>query len=509
MDVIIVKPGNQKQLYGELDAYSLTAYEPPLWAALLAAYLRLHGIAVALLDVEVEQLTFAETTQRINDIAPKLAVLSVSGTNPSASTMNMSGAEEIIRHLRQLNPRIKTLLHGLHPSALPQQSLVEGSADYVCQGEGFFTLRQLVEALNTGGTTRDIAGLWQRDGTTVIHPATAELVADLDRLPSPAWDLLPMGRYRAHNWHCFDNIVARQPYGVVFTSLGCPYHCAFCCINAIFGKSGIRFRSAQRVVEDIDLLVQNYGIRNIKIIDELFAVNEKRVVEICDLLIERGYDLNMWAYARLNTVTPLMLQKMKQAGINWIAYGFESGSERVLKGVDKAYDPGIVEQVIAATYAAGLYISANFIFGLPDDDFDSMQDTLDLAIKINAEWANFYVTMAYPGSQLYKQALGNGTPLPRNWVGYSQYSPECLPLPTNNLTPGEILSFRDYAFNAYFENPRYLDKMQRTYGLETVRHIQSMTAHRLERIHTQFDAPKEWDKNIDNDLSPAKKAKKI
>lgn len=486
MDVLIVKPGNQKQLYGDLDAYSLTAYEPPLWAALLAGYLRQKGRGVELLDAEVEQLSFTETAQRISEAAPKIAVISVSGTNPSASTMNMSGAEEIIRQLRALNPKIKTLLHGLHPSALPQRTMEESAADYVCQGEGFFTILQLLEALNADGKTLDIAGLWQRDGTRIIPTMAAELFVDLDLLPSPAWDLLPMEKYRAHNWHCFDNITERQPYGVIYTSLGCPYHCTFCCINAIFGKPGIRFRSAQRVVEDIDVLVRDYGIRNIKIIDELFAINEKRVVEICDLLIERKYNLNIWAYARLNTVTPLMLQKMKQAGINWIAYGFESGSARVLMGVEKAYDLNSVDRVIAATYDAGLYIGANFIFGLPEDDFDSMQETLDLAVRINAEWANFYATMAYPGSQLYDQALREGTPLPQRWSAYSQYSHDCQPMPTKYLRSGQVLSFRDFAFHTYFENPRYLDKMDRIFGIETVRHIEQMTRHRLKRQLTQF-----------------------
>lgn len=488
LDALIIKPGNQKQLYGDLDAYSLTAYEPPLWAALLAGYLRQAGHSVDLLDAEVEQLNFTETARRISAAGPDLAVISVSGTNPSASTMNMSGAVEIVRRLRDCNPRIRTLLHGLHPSALPEQSLTESGVDYVCQGEGFSTLNDLLEALQAGASPLGIAGLWQRSGTSIVQSCQPALFSDLDRLPAPAWDLLPMEKYRAHNWHCFDNIHERQPYGVVYTSLGCPYHCTFCCINALFGKPGIRFRSAQRVVEDIDLLVHKYGIRNIKIIDELFAVNEKRVVEICDLLIARGYDLNMWAYARLNTVTPLMLRKMKQAGIHWIAYGFESGSARVLKAVEKAYDLGSIDQVIAATYDAGLYIGANFIFGLPEDDFDSMQETLDLALRINAEWANFYATMAYPGSQLYAQALHEGTPLPQNWSGYSQYSRDCLPLPTNHLTAGQVLSFRDYAFHTYFENPRYLDKIHRLFGMDAVRHIQQMTSHRLQRQQTQFPA---------------------
>jgi len=486
MDVVIVKPGSQKQLYGELNAFNLTAIEPPLWASLLSGYLRGLGYSVVLLDAEVEQWTQEETAEKIKEVTPVLAVVSVSGSNPSASTMNMTGAGNIVRHLKRITPETKTLFHGLHPSALPERTLSEGTVDFVCQGEGFYTLPKLIDALKAGETNFNIEGLWYKKDGKIRSTPCPPLFNNLDDLPMPAWDLLPMEKYRAHNWHCFDNINNREPYGVLYTSLGCPYNCSFCCINAIFGKPGIRHRSPQNVIWEIDFLVSTYGIRNIKIIDELFAFKEDHVIEICDLIIERGYDLNMWAYARVNSVTPAMLEKMKRAGINWVAYGFESGSKRVLKDVNKNYNLGIVENVVKLTYDAGLYIGANFIFGLPDDDFNSMQETLDLALEINAEWANFYPTMAYPGSKLYSEALEKGWPLPETWHGYSMYAFESLPLPTKYLTSGEVLSFRDYAFHAYFENPRYLDKIKRSFGIDTVRHIKKMTKYKLKRKHTQF-----------------------
>ncbi len=486
IDILIIKPGSQKKLYVDLSAHSLTAIEPPLWASLLAGYLRELGFSVALLDAEVEELTISETAEKIIESDPVLALISVSGTNPSASTMNMSGAGEIIGELKRLDPEVATAFHGLHPSALPERTIQEEQVDYVVQGEGFFTLPKLIAALKTGSSELDIDGLWYRSEDGVKSNPRPSLLMDLDELPLPAWDLLPMSKYRAHNWHCFDDINKRQPYGVLYTNMGCPYNCTFCCINAIFGKPGIRFRSPQRVVEEIDLLVNGYGIRNIKIIDELFALNEKRVLEICDLIIERGYDLNMWAYARVNTVTPRMLGKMKQAGINWVAYGFESGNTRVLKNVDKRYDLNNVMDIVKMTNQAGLHMVANFMLGLPDDDFNSMQDTLCMAMDINAEWLNIYATMAYPGSQLYTEALEKGWLLPDSWDGYSPYSVESLPLPTRYLTSGEVTSFRDYSFHAYFENPRYLSKMSKLFGSETVKHILAMTKHRLTRKYSQF-----------------------
>jgi anaerobic magnesium-protoporphyrin IX monomethyl ester cyclase len=481
VDVVLVKPGSQKQLYGRLSDFNLTAIEPPLWGALLAAALQDQGYSVVLFDAEVENWTYEQTAQKIGEAHPLLAAIVVSGTNPSASTMNMTGAGAILRHLRELAPDVKTLLAGLHPSALPERTLLEEDVDFVCQGEGFYTFPHLVEALRAKSEDYSIPGLWyKRNGKAFSNPC-APLVEDLDRLPMPAWDLLPINKYRAHNWHCFDDIRHRQPYAVIYTSLGCPFRCSFCCINALFGKPGIRYRNPERVIEEIDHLVKNYSVKNIKIIDEMFALNASHVNHLCDLIIERGYDLNMWAYARVNTVNEAMLKKMKQAGINWVAYGFESGSKKVLSGVTKGYNLDKVEEVVKMTYDQGLYICANFIFGLPEDDHDSMQETLDLAVEINAEWANMYGATAYPGSRLYEEALERGWSLPETWQGYSPYGYETLPLPTLYLSGPEVLRFRDHAFQAYFSRPEYLDRISHKFAPETAQHIREMTSHRLER----------------------------
>ncbi|GAG14775.1 unnamed protein product, partial [marine sediment metagenome] len=228
VDVLLIKPGSQKQLYGELSAFELTAIEPPLWAALLAGYLRHSGYSVEVRDAEVEGWSHEETAEKIREIDPVLAAISVSGTNPSASTMNMTGAGEIVRHLKRISPDTKSLLHGLHPSALPGRTMREESADFVCQGEGFFTLPKLIDALKSGSSHFGIEGLWYRKGDGVESNPRPSVFQNLDELPMPAWDLLPMERYRAHNWHCFENIDDRDPYGVLYTSMGCPFSCTFC-----------------------------------------------------------------------------------------------------------------------------------------------------------------------------------------------------------------------------------------------------------------------------------------
>jgi anaerobic magnesium-protoporphyrin IX monomethyl ester cyclase len=485
-DILIIKPGSQRQIYGDLSGFKFTAIEPPLWAAIIAGQLRGLGYGVEVLDAEVENLTYEQTAQRSVDLGARLTVLMVSGSNPSASTMNMTGAGVITDHIRQLAPAMKTAFAGLHPSALPHRTMDEEAADFVIQGEGFHTFPALLDALRAGGDVDRVPGLWHRKEGAVVAATFPPLLEDLNSIPRPAWDMFPMREYRAHNWHCFGHIEERQPYAVLYTSLGCPFKCTFCCINSLFGKHTIRYRDPQVVIDEIDFLVNEYGVQNIKLIDEMFAINEKRVASICDPIIERGYNLNIWAYARVNTVAPAMLEKMKAAGINWLAYGFESGSKRVIADVVKGYRCDQVMSVVEQTKANDIAICSNFIFGLPEDDYDSMNDTLVLMTAINAEWANIYCAMAYPGSKLYDMAVEEGWPLPASWQAYSQYAHNSRPMPTRYLTSGQVLAFRDYAFDVYYKSPRYLNMIRKRYDEATMNHIIQMSAKTLARDNAEI-----------------------
>jgi radical SAM superfamily enzyme YgiQ (UPF0313 family) len=311
----------------------------------------------------------------------------------------------------------------------------------------------------------------------------AALMEDLDgEMPGVAWDLLPMEKYRAHNWHCFEHITQRQPYVSMHTSLGCPYKCSFCCINTPFGKSSYRMWSPDTVIREIDILVRDYGVKNIKFVDEMFVLNRNHVIGICDRIIERGYDLNIWAYARVDTVKDEFLDKLKRAGFRWLALGIESGSKHVRDGVEKGRFGSLdIVKTVKDIQSAGINVIGNFIFGLPDDTQASMQETLDLAIETNCEFANFYCAMAYPGSKLYTMAIENGWALPESWIGYSQHSYEALPLRTEKLTSTEVLKFRDEAFHRYFTNSRYLDMVRNKFGEEVVTHLQDMTRIKLKR----------------------------
>lgn len=494
LDLLLINPGSRMQVYQALGS-ELAAVEPPVWAGMMASFARGKGKSVAILDAEAERLTPDQVAGRVEALAPRLAAIVVYGHQPSASTQNMPAAGRTASAVKELLPDQPVILVGGHVASLPERTLREEAADYVATGEGLHTLVELAEALATPDPQLEkVRGLGYRDDGQIRFNAPAPLLTNLEaEMPGLAWDLLPMERYRAHNWHCFGHL-QREPYAAIYTTLGCPYHCTFCCIQAPFrsgekqsaGKpvNSYRLWSTKAVLAQIDTLVTQYGVRNIKIADEMFVLNPRHVDSICDGIIERGHDLNIWAYARVDTVRDSMLDKLRRAGFRWLAFGIEAADEAVREDVDKGFEQEDIFRTLEKVRQAGIYVIANYIFGLPEDTRQSMEKTLQMALDLNCEFANFYSTMAYPGSPLYAAAMERGWPLPKRWSGFSQHSVDTTPLPTKHVTAADVLRFRDYAFDRYFSDPAYLARVESVFGSTTVEHIRQMASHRLERVFT-------------------------
>lgn len=494
LDVVFINPSSRKRVYQSLSG-ELAAIEPPIWAGLLARFAEVRGLRVEIIDSEALELSPDETAQLVRDLSPTLVAVVVYGHQPSASTQVMPAAGAVCRAIKALAPEQNIVLVGGHVAALPKRTLEEEAADFVAAGEGLETIVELVAALGSPVPRfNQVSDLWYRDNTGAICASCrqASLVERLDEsMGGISWQRLPMDRYRAHNWHCFGHL-NRQPYAAIYTTLGCPYKCSFCCIQAPF-KSGeavaglrastnsYRFWSPLRVVNELTQLVEQYGVQNVKFADEMFVLNRRHVEAICDLLIERDLKLNIWAYARVDTVQEGLLGKLKQAGFNWLAFGIEAANARVRDDVQKGFDQECIYRTLEQVREHGIRVIGNYVFGLPEDDLGTMQQTLDLALALNCEFANFYCAMAYPGSRLFEQALSEGWALPSDWSGYSQHAVDTLPLPTRYVTAGEVLRFRDNAFHAYYSSPRYLDMVRREFGDATVEHVRAMTSQQLVR----------------------------
>ena len=468
-DVVLINPGAARTIYQNLSD-DLSAIEPPTWARMIAGWLRDRGFDVAILDQDAFRWTPEEVADQVKKLSPRLVAIVVSGQQPSASTQQMTGASMLAKAIQG----VAKIMVGNHPSALPVRTLMEEDVDYVCDGEGPLTISGLLK----GDPRESIPGLVWKNGSIVQNPRAA--LIPIDELHGDVWGLLPMGQYRAHTWQCLDGS-PRQPYASIYTTLGCPFKCSFCCINAFQHSSTYRRRTPEKVVEQINHLYQMYGVRTFKIADEMFVLDPSHYLPVCEGLATLPFadELNIWAYARIDTVKPETLALMRRAGIRWLALGIESGSAHVRDGAIKSLDDDDIRGVVKAIHDAGISVIGNFIFGLPDDTSESMQATLKLSKELNCEFANYYSAMPYPGSRLFDETRPED--LPKNWSGYSQHSADTMPLPTATLTSSEVLAFRDYAFHSYFEDERYLSMIDRKFGAKAVEHIKCMTATRLGR----------------------------
>jgi radical SAM superfamily enzyme YgiQ (UPF0313 family) len=198
--------------------------------------------------------------------------------------------------------------------------------------------------------------------------------------------------------------------------------------------------------------------------------------EFCDKLEAKGYDLNIWAYSRVDSVNQNILRRLKKVGVNWLAYGFESAEEDILKEVNKDNRAVSVDEVIHMTKEEGIAICAGVMYGLPNETMETLQSTYDFLVKHNFEWVNMYPVFAYPGTKLYEDIEE-----PKDWKGYALYGYECKPMATKYLSAAAILRFRDQAFVNYHSRPEYLTMIEEKFGRKTKDHILRMLQHPLKR----------------------------
>jgi anaerobic magnesium-protoporphyrin IX monomethyl ester cyclase len=485
LDLLIINPMAAHGIYGPLGD-ELVAVEPPLWCRLCAGYVRDKGFSVQILDAEALRLDADAAADATLLADPRLICIAVYGHQPSASTQQMWGASLLARAIvdRQRSnfshyvSDSQIVMIGGHPSALPEQTLNDEWIHFVGIGEGPRTLVGLLE-----NKPYDLVpGLvWKQ--TRIRKNSMPALIEDMRELHGYTWDLLPMEKYRAHNWQCFGDLSKRTPYASIYTSLGCPYKCAFCCINAPFASNRYRMRNTSDVVDEIEFLYEEYNIETFKITDEMFILNEHHYTEICQGLISRklGSKINVWAYSRVDTVDQNFLALLRSAGIRWLALGIESGSALVRNGAKKKLKTDDIVGTVKKIQNAGINVIGNFMFGLRDDSMETMQQTFDLAIECMPDFANFYCTMAYPGSALFDQAVKSKWTLPESWRGYSQHNADCRPLDTEHVSGASVLEFRDRAFGDFFTHSGYTKHIRNKFGEDTVTHIDRMLGYKLKR----------------------------
>ncbi len=487
-DVVFISPNNQVATYQGLAAAGLSAVEPPTWALLLSESMRSKGFSVAIVDTLAERLSDTELQNRILILQPKIICFVVYGQNVNAGTTSMGGAVRQAACLKDKLPGNPVVIIGSHVQALPFETLKkEPALDIVVLNEGVKALEALLSLESfEPNFLESVPGIMFRSGGAIVAgraPISLEQ-KDFEReLPGYAWDLLPyklkpLDLYRSPTWHADYVNELRSPYAAIQTSIGCQFKCGFCMINLInkndmephstaSNYAGMRYWSEEFVGREVEALYKA-GVKTIRITDEMFFLNRKRYIPILNRLaaLNAADDLRLWAYARIDTVpSPEILKLIREAGFRWLCVGIESGSKAVRLEVAKGkFEEVDVTRVVNQIEAADINVMANYIFGLPSDTEESINETYNLSVNLNTLGWNTYAAMALPGSPLYTAARARGDSLPEDYEEYSFHSYRCKPLGTEFLPAWKILQLRDEKFVAYFSRPEFLEKVERKFG---------------------------------------------
>lgn len=360
---------------------------PPFELLTVATILQQEGHDVVFVDAQAEQIEIDEVKKRI--AGARLAIM-------STSVMTANSDTDYLRQLKAANPQMLTAVYGSHPTFQPEATLEKG-VDFAIQREPEWVIRDLARALNNNDmvTARAVQGTVSKDDNgEVIKNKRYDYIEDLDQIPPLNVNFLPKGV------DYFNPIVKNLPYITVSSSHGCPAKCSYC-TAPFFHGTRTRFQSAGKVVEDIGYYLQN-GMKEIYFRDETFTADRQRVFDICAGIDKRGYKFSWICNARVDTVDFEMLTVMKKAGCHLIKFGAESGNQDVLDAVKKGITLEQTREAFKWCNEVGIATHGHFMVGMPGETYDTMEETLDLAIEIKPTTATFGICTPYPGTPLFR-----------------------------------------------------------------------------------------------------------
>mgnify|MGYP001559631914 CR=1 FL=1 len=431
----------------------------PLGILYIAAVLEKEGHTVLAYDPLVN-ITNDKVVNKILSDSPAVVGLSI-------STAQFARGLDLAKKIKAINPKIKIVVGGVHISALPLDVMEYDCFDFAIFGEGEITMKELCRAIENGGNDfSKIAGLVYRKDGRIMQNEKRELIKNLDELPLPArhllpaeWYLQPPGKIRGY-W--LDRSIT------LMASRGCPYHCIYCGSHIIFGRTP-RYRSPEKVVEEIEYLMKEYGVQGAWFNDDELTVNEDWLNKFCDILIEKGINFKWSCQARVNQGSVELMKKMKKSGCIQIDYGVESGSQRILNVLKKGTTIEQIKKKFKETKEIGIRTGASNVLGAPTETTEDIQMSIDLINEIKPDFADFYYLTPFPGTEFYEMAIKN------KWMakddltkGHWLFS-RVIDLPTIslNMPKEELAKVRSKLNNicmkrnyqTYFSSPDYVLKL--------------------------------------------------
>lgn len=432
MNILLVSP-SQFKAYGNLRPPDY----PHLGLAYLAAVLEKKGHVVKIIDIDADGITGKRFVTVLKQNTYGLVGI-------TATTPTFNNAIELTRFIKE-NSNAFTVLGGIHVTVTPEESIKYDSVDFIVKGEGELTILELVRYLEEGTDIAAIDGLYYKNNGSIMKNKDRALIDNLDDLPFPARHL-----YNKRNYSYPDALL--KPALPIITSRGCPAACTYCNSKSIFTRR-FRIRSPQNILAEIEYLIKEFGVKEIHIWDDNFTTQKNRVFQIRDEIKRRNIRIK-FAFPnglRADYVDEEVLGALKDMGTYSVAFGVESGNQKVLDRVNKNIKLEEIERAFRLARKIGLEIWAFFMIGLPGETEDSIKDTINFAIKLNPDVAKFHILKPFPGSEVYKEFLKDGLLLDNDFDHFGIHTPPVHRLET--LSPDALLKWHKRAYRSFYLRP--------------------------------------------------------
>ena len=429
--ILLVRANDRLGRHPFLAETNVTGVYPALGLAYLAAAVRAAGYPVSILEGNAHRLSMEQIKAQAASFNPQIIGL-------SSTTFNWPLVAETAKAIRSTIPDCLILVGGPQLSLYAAQCLDEPAVDGAVIGEGEQALTEIARALESGHSPVGIAGtMFREKGELVMGPDRLP-VQDLDTIPMPALDLLPIRQYRA--------LTLPHPFVTLVTSRGCPFHCRYC--SQVYAGGVYREHSAQRVVAEMERAVREFDAKELVFFDETFTMNRKRTLEICRLAMDGGIHTKWDVRTRADVLDDEMLTALADAGCASLHIGIEAGSERVQKLMNKNLNLGKIPPMLKRARQLGIQTRGYFMLGFPGETLEEMDQTIRFARSLPLDWASFTITTPNPGTEIYAQGQAEGRFHGDYWEDYT-LGKACEPLGYFTSEQYDEPKLKEYLGKAY------------------------------------------------------------
>ena len=438
MKILLIYPSSGHIEIAVNKYVTLGAYTPPLGLLYLGKMLEIQGHDVEIMDCNAEEVDEEK-------IKSKVSSFDAIGMTIYSKPEELLFSKKLAKIIKKHAPGIPFIIGGPHCTIFPEGAMKEHKADICLCGEGEFRINPLIDAVEGKRKLDSIEGIYYRQGKKIKHTKPAQQIKDINSIPFPARHLVNKYNYG----HIIKSKLIKGKVTSLITTRGCPHHCRYCQIQS--HVPNFRTRTVENITQEIEEIA-NQGFDSIVFSDDNFLAQKKKVGKVMDFIIKNEFGLNLWIInSRVDSADRGLFEKMRDAGVEAINFGIESGNQDVLNYYNKTITPDQARYAVDLSYDMDFFVSANFIIGAPIETREHIENTIRFAKSIPLDHAFFYTLGYLYGSPLWHEAVKEGKIRPNEfWVNAD------INRGLSNFTEEELQKFVLKASNKFYLYPPYL-----------------------------------------------------